>query len=78
MPEFPDISHREVIVAPYRFFYRVKGDTVWIVAVWRGAQLPVNPASDRRKQLEVVKLFGTMEPDADYDYKKEKPISPHE
>jgi len=38
--EFPDLAHREVIVAPYRFFYRVQDDTVWIVGVWHGAQLP--------------------------------------
>jgi hypothetical protein len=25
---------------------------------------------DRRKQLEIIDLFGVMEPDADYDYKK--------
>jgi len=25
---------------------------------------------DRRKQLEIIELFGVMEPDADYDYKK--------
>lgn len=43
LPEFPDLPFREVIVAPYRFFYRAKGDTVWIVAVWHGAQLPVEP-----------------------------------
>ena len=33
LPEFPDLPFREVIVAPHRFFYRVKGKTVWIVAV---------------------------------------------
>jgi len=43
LPEFPDLPFREVIVAPYRFFYRIKGDTVWIVAVWHGAQLPQEP-----------------------------------
>lgn len=43
LPEFPDLPFREVIVAPYRFFYRVKGKTVWIVAVWHGAQLPKEP-----------------------------------
>lgn len=43
LPEFPDLPFREVIVAPYRFFYRVKGNTVWIVAVWHGAQLPEEP-----------------------------------
>ena len=43
LPEFPDLPFREVIVPPYRFFYRVKDETVWIVAVWHGAQLPNEP-----------------------------------
>lgn len=43
LPEFPDLPFREVIVAPYRFFYQVKGKIVWIVAVWHGAQLPETP-----------------------------------
>ena len=43
LPEFPDLPFREVIVAPYRFFYRIKNDAVWIVAVWHGAQLPQEP-----------------------------------
>jgi len=43
LPEFPDIHYREVIVAPYRFFYRVKNDAVWIVAVRHGAQIPGMP-----------------------------------
>jgi plasmid stabilization system protein ParE len=43
LPEFPDLPFREVIINPYRFFYRVKGKTVWIVAVWHGAQLPKEP-----------------------------------
>ena len=43
LPEFPDLPFREVIVAPYRFFYRIKDDAVWIVAVWHGAQLPQEP-----------------------------------
>lgn len=38
IPEFPDLPHREVIVGPYRFFYRMEKETVWIVAVWHGAQ----------------------------------------
>lgn len=33
IPEFPELSYQEVIIAPYRFFYKIKGDTVWIVAV---------------------------------------------
>jgi len=44
IPEFPELPYREVIVSPYRFFYRIKNDTVWIVAVWHGAQLPKEPA----------------------------------
>ena len=43
VPEFPDLPYREVIVPPYRFFYRVIGNIVWIVAVWHGAQLPEEP-----------------------------------
>ena len=42
-PEFPELSFREVIVSPYRFFYKVKDNNVWIVAVWHGAQLPDEP-----------------------------------
>jgi plasmid stabilization system protein ParE len=45
LPEFPDLPFREVIVNPYRFFYRIKEKTVWIVAVWHGAQLPEEPKS---------------------------------
>ena len=43
LPEFPDLAFREVIVPPYRFFYRVKGDAVWAVAAWHSAQLPREP-----------------------------------
>ncbi|MGD9548630.1 MAG: type II toxin-antitoxin system RelE/ParE family toxin [Candidatus Krumholzibacteriia bacterium] len=43
VPEFPDLPHREVIVRPYRFFYRVVGETIWVVAVWHGAQLVDEP-----------------------------------
>jgi toxin ParE1/3/4 len=45
VPEFPELPYREVIISPYRFFYRVKGEIVWIVAVWHGAQLPEEPES---------------------------------
>ena len=44
VPEFPELPFREVIVSPYRFFYKVKNDTIWIVAVWHGAQLPDMPS----------------------------------
>ncbi len=43
IPEFTVLPHREVIVPPYRFFYRVVGQTVWIVAIWHGAQIPSEP-----------------------------------
>jgi plasmid stabilization system protein ParE len=43
LPEFPDLPFREVVVASYRFFYRLERKTVWIVAVWHGAQQPDEP-----------------------------------
>ena len=48
VPEFPDLRYREVIVDPYRFFYRVEGGTVWVVAACHSAQIPGMPedASD--------------------------------
>ena len=45
VPEFSDLPFREVIVRPYRFFYRIKDQTVWIVAVRHSAQLPQEPES---------------------------------
>jgi toxin ParE1/3/4 len=43
LPEFLDLPFREVIVKPYRFFYKIKEKTVWIIAVWHGVQLPDEP-----------------------------------
>jgi toxin ParE1/3/4 len=43
VPEFPDLPYREVLVNPYRFFYRVGADAVWIVAVWHERQVPASP-----------------------------------
>ena len=43
LPEFSDLPFREVVVRPYRFFYRIKEETVWIVAAWHSAQLPEEP-----------------------------------
>lgn len=48
LPEFPDLPFREVVVAPYRFFYRLKSDAVWIVAVRHSAQLPGDPEGEAR------------------------------
>ena len=42
---FPALPHREVIVRSFRFFFRVSGGTVWIVAVWHDAQLPAGPGN---------------------------------
>ncbi|MBI2851474.1 MAG: type II toxin-antitoxin system RelE/ParE family toxin [Chloroflexi bacterium] len=50
LPEFPTLPYREVIVKPYRFFYRMKDKIVWIVAVWHGAQLPNEPTNTRSLQ----------------------------
>jgi toxin ParE1/3/4 len=47
IPEFPDLPFREVVVAPYRFFYRREGGAIWVVAVWHGAQLPARPVTGR-------------------------------
>ncbi|MDQ7784739.1 MAG: type II toxin-antitoxin system RelE/ParE family toxin [Desulfomonilaceae bacterium] len=45
VPELPELPYREAVIAPYRFFYRIKGETVWVVAVWHSAQIPKEPAS---------------------------------
>lgn len=45
IPEAPDDRYRQILVDRYRFFYRIDGETVWIVAVWHGTQLPAVPAS---------------------------------
>jgi plasmid stabilization system protein ParE len=50
LAEFPDMHYREVIVAPYRFFYRVKDGVVWVVAVWHGAQIAEEPSEESAKQ----------------------------
>lgn len=50
LPEFPESLYREVIVAPYRFFYRVKNNVIWIVAAWHDAQIPEPPEEDAANQ----------------------------
>lgn len=45
IPEFPELPHRELVLRPYRFFYRTEGRVVWIVGVWHGAQLPERPST---------------------------------
>ncbi len=46
VPEFPDLPFREVVLATYRFFCRAKDETVWIAAVWRSAQIAVEPGRE--------------------------------
>jgi len=46
IPEFPDLPYREVVISLYRFFYKIKNDVVWLVAVWHGAQIPKEPAHE--------------------------------
>jgi toxin ParE1/3/4 len=43
IPEFPELLYRELYIKPYRFFYQVREDNVWIVALWHGAQIPDEP-----------------------------------
>lgn len=45
IPEFPDLPHREIIVEPFRFFYRIEGAIIWVVAVRQGARGPDRPHS---------------------------------
>jgi toxin ParE1/3/4 len=40
IPESPELPHRELIVKPYRFSYRVTGRTLWIIGVRHGRQVP--------------------------------------
>jgi plasmid stabilization system protein ParE len=44
IPEFPQLGFREVLVDSHRLFYRVKGDTVWVVGAWHDAQIPDEPS----------------------------------
>jgi len=43
VPENPNPDVREVTISPYRFFYRIEDETVWVFAVWHEAQNPVDP-----------------------------------
>jgi toxin ParE1/3/4 len=59
--EFPDLPFREVIVSPYRFFYRIKADVVWIIAVWHGAQIPKEPAAGAPTRHSTIFPNGSQE-----------------
>jgi len=40
--------------------------------------LALNEFINRRKQMEILKLFGKLDPDPDYDYKKGRTIRSYE
>ena len=44
IPEFPQLGFRETLVDSHRFFYRAKGDTIWVVGTWHDAQIPDEPS----------------------------------
>lgn len=48
IPGYPDMPYRELSVPPYRFFYRIIDDTVWVIAVWHARQLPEQPDDEPR------------------------------
>jgi toxin ParE1/3/4 len=43
IPEYPAAPYKEIIVLSHRFFYRVVKQTIWVVGVWHGAQIPAEP-----------------------------------
>jgi hypothetical protein len=45
---FTDNAHSNFPRCPGTSIYRVKADTVWLVAVWHGAQLPAEPGDVER------------------------------
>jgi toxin ParE1/3/4 len=44
--EFPTLPYREVFIRPYRFFYKFDQETVWVVDLWHGSQVPTEPPDD--------------------------------
>ena len=51
IPKFPGRPFREVVVPPYRFFYRCEDRIIWVVACWQGAQLREEPTqTEERRQ----------------------------
>jgi toxin ParE1/3/4 len=43
IPEFPRLPHRELLVPPFRFIYKIQGRAVWIVGVWHTSQRARKP-----------------------------------
>ncbi|NQW04470.1 MAG: type II toxin-antitoxin system RelE/ParE family toxin [Acidobacteria bacterium] len=40
LPNLRRGAYRELVIHPYRVFYRVQRPTIWVVAVWHSAQEP--------------------------------------
>jgi len=57
LPELPDLPHLEIIVQPDRFFYRTRGRTVWIVAVWHDAQRAEAPGEQSCRLTPMMQLL---------------------
>jgi toxin ParE1/3/4 len=47
IPEYPELPYRELLVLPYRFFYKIDGKTIFVVAVWHTAQIPIEPKKQK-------------------------------
>jgi toxin ParE1/3/4 len=47
IPEYPELPYRELLVLPYRFFYKIDGKNIFIVAVWHTAQIPIEPSKSK-------------------------------
>jgi len=43
IPEYPELPYRELLVLPYRLFYKIDGKRIIYVAVWHTAQIPIEP-----------------------------------
>lgn len=41
--EFPDLPYRELLVSPFRIFYRTTPECLYVVAIWHEAQIPGMP-----------------------------------
>jgi toxin ParE1/3/4 len=39
IPEFPSLSHRELVIPPCRVFYRIEGSVAWIIHVTRSERI---------------------------------------
>jgi len=46
IPEFEHLPFRELVFSPYRFFYKIENNMIWIIAVWHSSQIPGTPDAD--------------------------------